>query len=136
MTDPCKHTNAVQADHADSGAHIGFCPDCRQLSHVCFKPLYDHIEKGLEKIRVWGVHYSKADGRRASESVAVQREVESILAELREAMLMARATKNAVLEEIAGIFERRGQQAVGAEVRDLKLEVSLVHDEPEKSKVS
>lgn len=125
MAVACQHTNAVSSDHADSGAHIVYCPDCRGITHACFKPLYDHIEKNLESVRAWGVAVSKAVGTRASDSAAIQREVESVLVNLREAMLMARIEKNEFLERIAQVFEGRGQREVAASVRDLKLEIAI-----------
>jgi hypothetical protein len=124
----CTHTNAHSSDHADSGAHVVYCPDCRQITHACFKPLWDQVEKNLEEIRTWGVYFSKADGRRASESAAIQRTVEAVLTNLREAMLMSRIDKNEIIERIAKAFEGRGQKDVAASIRDLKLEMSI-HDD-------
>ncbi len=122
---PCNHTNAVEADHKDSGSHVVVCPDCRVITHVCFKPLYDHIEKNLETIRTWGVAVSKMGDRRASDSIAIQREMEAVLKNLREAVLMSRTNKNEFLEQVALVFEERGQRDTAAAVRDLKLEVSI-----------
>lgn len=124
----CQHKNGQSSDHADSGAHVIYCPDCKTVTHACFKPLWDQVERDLEKIRLWGVNFSKADGRRASESASIQREVEAVIANLREAMLMARIDKNELLERVASVFEGRGQKDVAASIRDLKLEMSL-HDQ-------
>lgn len=129
MAEDCKHTNARQSEDQDTGAHIGFCPDCGQITHACFKPLYDRIEKDLEFVREWGVYHSKGY-ERPSDSAAAQRRMEDILKNLREAMLMARIEKNVFVERIAKIFELRGETSVAASIRDLKLEVA-VH-EPEK----
>lgn len=125
MSDPCKHTNAVQDEHPDSGAHIAFCPDCKRIIHACFKPLDDHIEKNLELVRAWGVAVSKADGRRPSDSAAIQREVEAVIRNLREAALMSRATKNSLLEDLSALFEARGERDLAMRMRDLKLEIAI-----------
>lgn len=129
MADKCQHSNARQSEDQDTGAHIGFCPDCGQITHACFKPLYDQIEKNLESVREWGVYHSKGF-QRASDSAAAQRKVEDVLTNLREAMLMARIEKNVFVERIAKVFEERGETSVAASIRDLKLEVAI--HEPEK----
>lgn len=129
MAEVCKHSNAHSSENQDSGAHIAYCPDCRTITHVCFKPLEDQIERQLEEIRGWGVHYSKGHAR-PSDAAAVQRRMEEILAHLREAMLMARITKNEIVERLARLFEARGEGSVAAAIRDFKLEVAI--PEPEK----
>lgn len=121
----CQHTNATDSDHKDSGAHIVYCPDCKTITHVCFKPIYDHVEKAFELVRSWGVAFSKMGDRRASDAAAIQREMETMLTNLREAVLMARVNKNEFLEQVATIFEGRGQRDVAASIRDLKMEVSI-----------
>lgn len=125
MAATCQHTNATDSDHKDSGAHIVYCPDCKTITHVCFKPIYDHVEKAFEMVRTWGVAFSKMGDRRASDASAIQREMESMLTNLREAVLMARVNKNEFIEQVAAIFEERGQRDTAAAVRDLKMEVSI-----------
>lgn len=124
MADPCKHSNARQSEDADTGAHIAFCPDCGAITHACFQPLYDQVERQLEEVRTWGVYHSKGYNR-PSESAAAQRRVEEVLINLREAMLMARIEKNVFVERIAKVFEERGEASVAAAIRDLKLEVAI-----------
>lgn len=125
MADICKHTNAVETDNKDAGVHVVFCPDCKTMTHVCVKPLFDHIEKNLETVRSWGVAVSKSGNLRASDSIAIQREMEAVIKNLREAVSMARINKNEFLEQVAAVFEERGQRDTAAAVRDLKLEVSI-----------
>jgi hypothetical protein len=125
MADLCKHTNAVETEHKDAAVHVIFCPDCKTMTHVCVKPLFDHIEKNLETIRSWGVAFSKMGDRRASDSIAIQREMEAVIRNLREAVSMSRINKNEFLEQIATVFEERGQRDTAMAVRDLKLEVSI-----------
>jgi len=129
MVEKCQHTNARSSEDGDTGTHIVYCLDCNQITHACFKPLYDEIEKNLEEVRVWGVYHSKGY-QRPSESAAAQRKMEEILTNLRTAMLMARIDKNIFVERIAKIFEERGEASVAASIRDLKLEVAI--HEPEK----
>jgi hypothetical protein len=131
MVDPCKHTEAQSAEDHDSGAHIVYCPACRALTHVCFKPLEDQIERQLEDVRGWGVYFSKGY-QRPSEAAAAQRKVEDVLVNLREAMLMARITKNEIVERLARLFEARGEAAVAASIRDFKAEVAIPEPEPAK----
>jgi hypothetical protein len=125
MAATCQHTNATDSDHKDSGAHIVYCPDCKSITHVCFKPIYDHVEKAFEVVRTWGVAFSKMGERRASDAAAIQREMEALLVNLREAVLMARVNKNEFIEQVATLFEERGQRDVAASIRDLKMEVSI-----------
>ncbi len=125
MAATCQHTNATDSDHRDSGAHIVYCPDCKTITHVCFKPIYDHVEKAFELLRTWGVAFSKMGDRRASDALAIQREMETTITNLREAVLMARVNKNEFLEQVATLFEERGQRDVAAQMRDLKMEVSI-----------
>ena len=87
--------------------------------------LFDHIEKNLETVRSWGVAVSKSGNLRASDSIAIQREMEAVIKNLREAVSMARINKNEFLEQVAAVFEERGQRDTAAAVRDLKLEVSI-----------
>lgn len=129
MAEVCKHSNAHSSEDQDSGAHIAYCPDCRTITHVCFKPLEDQIERQLDDVRGWGVYYSKGH-QRPSDAAAAQRKVEEILVNLREAMLMSRITKNEIVERLAKIFEARGESTVAAAIRDFKLEVAI--PEPEK----
>lgn len=124
MTQPCQHKNVKSEENDDTGAHIVFCLDCQVVSHVCFKPLQDRIERDLEEVRGWGVYYSKGY-QRPSEAAGAQRKMEEILANLREAMLMARITKNEIIERLAGFFDQRGDAATAALVRDFKAELAV-----------
>jgi hypothetical protein len=129
MADTCKHSDTHSVDDQNSGAHIVSCIVCRALVHVCFKPLEDQIEKQMEEVRVWGVYYSKGF-QRPSEAAAAMRGMEDVLINLRKAMLMARISKNEIVERLARQFEARGEAAVAASIRDFKAEVSISEPEP------
>lgn len=126
----CKHQNTKNSEDADSGAHIVYCSDCGAITHACFKPLYDEIEKQMEEVRTWGVNFAKGHSAMSAQAAASRR-VETVLGNLRLAMLMARITKNEIVEALAKQFEAQHEPSVAAAIRDFKLEVAI-HEFPKK----
>jgi len=124
----CKHENIASIKDNDTRAHIAVCLDCRTISHVCFSPNYDHIEKDLEKVRGWGVAFSK-QAKGAAAGAAIQQDMEKVLRNFREAMLMSRINKDMMLEAVAKHLEESDEKDAATFVRNLKLEVAVGAEE-------
>jgi hypothetical protein len=121
----CKHLKTVEHTDKDTEAHVVICKKCLKVTHVCFTPLYDDIEKGLEEMRKWGVFYSKEGVQLLAQGAAVQENMEETLKKMRQAMLMARINKNQMLEGVAQFLEENDQPVAAKVVRSLKLEVAV-----------
>lgn len=121
MAEECKHSDCRSSEDRDTGAHITVCMGCGLIRHVCFTPLDDEIEKGLEKAREWGVAFSK-QARSPSMGAMVQKEMEKILSTFRTGLMQSRIDKKTVVETVAAFLDGQNQPEAAAMVRTLKLE--------------
>jgi hypothetical protein len=124
MADPCKHKDSRSTDDADTGTHIIVCTECHAVTHICFSPLPEDVEKALEEVRVWGVHYAKA-AKSPSMGSTLSDKMEAVIGDLRRTCLQARIEKNKVVEAAAKFLSDLGNETAADQVRKLKLEKTV-----------
>jgi len=120
----CAHKDARSTADLDTGVHAVVCTACFAITHVCLSPLPDDIEQDLEKVREWGVTHAKTAAR-SWENASKQQEMERILAGMRNAMFMAKISKNTTLEAVAKVLAGAGHTDAASLVRNLKLETNV-----------
>jgi hypothetical protein len=123
-TTACKHPNVTQQTRKDLGLHVIWCDECKAITHACFEPLPDEIEKGMEEVRRWGQHYAKS-ALRVSDGAVIAQKNEKVITDLRTAMMQHRMVKNEALEVVAELLDEKGMSEAAMVARSLKLEISL-----------
>lgn len=121
MNADCKHPDCRSTADGDTGVHIAVCTACFKVTHICFSPLPDDVERSLDEVRKWGVFHAKTSSRRPSESAAAQQGMEEVISALRVAALQSRIDKNTMVEAVAKTLDEKFPKAAEL-VRTLKLE--------------
>lgn len=133
MAADCKHKDSRSTDHADTGAHVVVCVECHAVTHICFAPLPEEVEKSLEEVRKWGVFHAKGAKTPAVQS-GLMDQMEALIGDLRRVCLQSRIDKNKYVEAAAKFLSDLGNETAADQVRKLKLETTVGCEETEEAK--